>query len=610
MAPEPPQADPERIRRARHELAARGLIAGSVPPALVGEQIEQSWRRSVAHEVSLDAVPQGGADLDPALPLRRAAETVVRRWAEGLGQLRVSLVVADATGRILVRRALDTRDEDALDAARAAVGYGFGEQDLGTNGLGTPLQVKGDVYISGAEHFTDGLAGLTCAGTPVLDPVTGRAVGALAVASRADEAHPLMLGVARQAAAEVMEALRDETAGPDLEIARAFRGLRGPDRAVLVMSADTVMTDLPGLARIDAQTQAVLWETLRRRSPGEEPVRLSLPGLEGEALARRLPGAEAAYALEFDAVPAPEPALGRAAAAPRSGPPAGGGPERGAGTAPSVGVHPSEMAVAYDGIGDALTAAAEQTGLVELTGPRGSGKRFQAVRWLRDRALAAGTADAPDPLHVELADVTGPQGEDLLRRVAARGRAVVVAGTLPTAAETAQARAGLRTTVARVVLEHPEAPRVVLLRSVDASAEDDVAGQVRLPALAEVPQDIPALLARLSERLHPGAPPPRFSPEALQRILAWPWPDNMAGLSRLVSLLPGLRRGATVQVEDLPAALRAGPGSRLTRMEQAERDAIVAALREHGGNRSAAAAALGIGRATLYRRLKALRITV
>ncbi|WP_412566459.1 helix-turn-helix domain-containing protein [Streptomyces chartreusis] len=39
-------------------------------------------------------------------------------------------------------------------------------------------------------------------------------------------------------------------------------------------------------------------------------------------------------------------------------------------------------------------------------------------------------------------------------------------------------------------------------------------------------------------------------------------------------------------------------------MELAERSAILEALRRHGGNKARAATALGIGRATLYRKLR------
>lgn len=48
--------------------------------------------------------------------------------------------------------------------------------------------------------------------------------------------------------------------------------------------------------------------------------------------------------------------------------------------------------------------------------------------------------------------------------------------------------------------------------------------------------------------------------------------------------------------------------SSLSRYEQSERGAIVAALAEADGNKSRAADILGIGRTTLYRKMRALKI--
>lgn len=61
--------------------------------------------------------------------------------------------------------------------------------------------------------------------------------------------------------------------------------------------------------------------------------------------------------------------------------------------------------------------------------------------------------------------------------------------------------------------------------------------------------------------------------------------------------------GGTVAVDDLPDELRSPRRSRGT-MESAEREAVVEALRGADGNRSRAAHALGIGRTTLYRKMR------
>lgn len=67
--------------------------------------------------------------------------------------------------------------------------------------------------------------------------------------------------------------------------------------------------------------------------------------------------------------------------------------------------------------------------------------------------------------------------------------------------------------------------------------------------------------------------------------------------------------GRTVEPFHLPERMwEAAERRRLSRIESVQRTEIVAALRESGGNRSAAAALLGIGRTTLYRKLRELRI--
>jgi transcriptional regulator of acetoin/glycerol metabolism len=64
-----------------------------------------------------------------------------------------------------------------------------------------------------------------------------------------------------------------------------------------------------------------------------------------------------------------------------------------------------------------------------------------------------------------------------------------------------------------------------------------------------------------------------------------------------------------VTTADLPPTwLHEVTRGHLTAMQTAESDAIAAALREHGGNKAAAATALGISRSSLYRKLRQYRL--
>ena len=69
----------------------------------------------------------------------------------------MTLFLADEDGRIVSRRIVDAQDERTMDRANAVEGFDFSEQSLGTNGLGTPIEARGVVFVRGAEHFNDAL---------------------------------------------------------------------------------------------------------------------------------------------------------------------------------------------------------------------------------------------------------------------------------------------------------------------------------------------------------------------------------------------------------------------------------------------------------------------
>ncbi|BBC31316.1 hypothetical protein SGFS_026100 [Streptomyces graminofaciens] len=135
------------------------------------------------------------------------------------------------------------------------------------------------------------------------------------------------------------------------------------------------------------------------------------------------------------------------------------------------------------------------------------------------------------------------------------------------------------------------------------------ARSVTLPALRERPEDIRELLDALAPRPAPGRPPLAWTLDALRALEQHPWPGNVTELAHVVRALAEQRRATgPVRRAELPDPVREGPASRrLSPMEHAERAAILEALRRHGGNKARAAAALGIARATLYRKLRGYR---
>ncbi|WP_177227968.1 sigma-54-dependent Fis family transcriptional regulator [Micrococcus terreus] len=608
------------MRQARELLITQGLRGLVVPSSLVPEEIERSWRRSVSLRVDPTAEPRVLGAVDPDAAILRAAGRILDQWQDSLTDSHLSLLLADQDGRIVSRRIVTPQDERRLDRANAVEGFDFSEGSLGTNGLGTPIEARSVVFVRGPEHYHEALAQLACAGAPLRHPITGRIVGSIALASPAVSAHGLMVSIVRQIGNQIAEELVSQADSRDLELARTYRVFRSSRSPVLVMNAQTVMTDLPTLSHLDTETHAVLWDRLLRHGWSEETFQLELPLLGTVATARRMGRIpqEPLFVLEFtEPLTLPASVMTDASDEPAGGQGIRTDPE--ASRRADLGPDGPEMVTGpYGTVRRALDNAADRALVLRLTGAPGTGKRHQALAWLRKRT-------GQEPLTVDagrLAAATESRpGTDrdwaAVEQALTAGRGVVV-----TNAEALDRRSRTRLQQSSATaLEAGSTARVLLTEQLQeqnsGSIVPTVSGgagttegtvEVTVPSLAELRGELPGVIREVAAGLFPGARPLRFSPGALQSLLAWTWPGNVAELRDVLAGLPTAARTGLVQVQHLPPALRQAAGPRLSRYEQSERETIVAALRDAEWNKSRAAEILGIGRTTLYRKIRSLRI--
>jgi two-component system response regulator HydG len=135
--------------------------------------------------------------------------------------------------------------------------------------------------------------------------------------------------------------------------------------------------------------------------------------------------------------------------------------------------------------------------------------------------------------------------------------------------------------------------------------------QLKLPPLRERKSDIPLLVNSFLEKFSdPQRPIRTISEDAMRRLMAYDWPGNVRELENAVERAVALGSGPILHMGDLPSNLQQGGDDRsldsdeLTTLEEMERRAILRALRETNGDKLAAARLLGIGKTTLYRKLK------
>jgi two-component system response regulator HydG len=105
-----------------------------------------------------------------------------------------------------------------------------------------------------------------------------------------------------------------------------------------------------------------------------------------------------------------------------------------------------------------------------------------------------------------------------------------------------------------------------------------------------------------------------IDPEAQRKLLAFDWPGNVRQLENSMERAVALTRSEQIQVEDLPERVvqfdrTSRPADdvdleHLLTLDQIERRQIERVIRQHHGNKTRAAKALGIDRRTLYRKLE------
>jgi Nif-specific regulatory protein len=135
--------------------------------------------------------------------------------------------------------------------------------------------------------------------------------------------------------------------------------------------------------------------------------------------------------------------------------------------------------------------------------------------------------------------------------------------------------------------------------------------ELRAPPLRERGEDIALLVNFLLDhfRRQHGRPHLRLSEAARQKLLAYSWPGNVRQLRNVIDSAVVLAEDPEIKPADLGLHEPAGEESESLNLKYWEKRLIGEALRKSGGNVPEAAALLGLGRATLYYKIKQYGLT-
>ncbi|MFC8381710.1 sigma-54-dependent Fis family transcriptional regulator [Nocardia sp. NPDC057272] len=576
MKPEAPAAPPE-----------------ATTASLMSPLIVRSWKRSSACGLRQDApveLPyQGNYDADSRL--LRAAQPVLERLVETMSDTHHSIFLADRDARIIDRMVGTKSLVHTLDKAYIAPGFEFPEELAGTNGVGTALEEASVVVVLGTEHFSQYLHEFACVGVPIRHPILGTTEGIVDFTCFAKDYNPLIRPLLIEVAKHIETRLSQDASAAQVALLETFvrtcRTHRGP---VVALRPDIFLTNTPASDHLGSADQAVLWDAATTLASmgrdngfvdlasGRFQLRLTTVDTGG----REAPGFVCRLAHEG---PPPPKARSMVRVARPSAP-----------TLPG-------RSPQWKRVREQLDALANSADPVAITGEPGTGKVHLAKHLHRSSSRGSGVRifdaaaesnDLGTGIIDRCHDTLGNGDTVIIRRI----------DLLPTA------------TLGRLgdLARQPNAPGRLVVTCDDAASEAAertlaaCAQYVWLPPLRQRSDDIADLVPALLADLAPGRQARCASP-AVQALMRYPWPGNTTELRDVLTSALVKAQSGEIGLSHLPPwILKRAHLRRFSPMEQAERELIISTLASVSNNRTEAARILGIGRATLYRRLRTLGI--
>ncbi|KLO28044.1 transcriptional regulator [Mycolicibacter heraklionensis] len=597
------------LRTAAERMAF--LEFGRPSVAGVSDLVVASWERS--RDAGVDVVRPISTftdEIDTDSLLARCARPVLDQLGNDTSAANLPLAVGLTDRRVRVVHRIDSSSTAThlFDRVQYAPGFDFSEAAVGTNGAGTVFESGQAVSIVGPEHYSESLEGFAASGAPILDPVTGRVEGVVAIATLTQAWNPVMHILVKNAAKEISRNLLLDRSQTQQAVFDAYLRVtaRSARAAVFAFGAALLIASPAAQQMFDAGEQQVLRDhatfLLARRERASDT--LVLPGSQRLVRIRGtrvFAGTEIAGMLVIA-----EPATSRRAGS------VGASAEPGVlplGLTTLFGSHESlagGRSPAWVRACDELRAALENQTPVLLVGEPGVGK-FTLATQLFQSVYPGARSVTVDAEQLATQGIAGPLPDD------PGGPTLHIARDIDRA-DTAGVEALNAYFAAVESLDSPGWMVATVSQDPSGStpAFDALLGHfhaaITVPPLRYRTDDLPGITAALLRGIAPERKV-RLSPAAHRLVGRHSWPGNIAQLREALVHALRQRQIGEIADTDLPGYCQSVARRALTQLEVIERDAIVAALRQAGDNRAAAAAQLGMSRSSLYRKLKTYGIT-
>ena len=633
-------------------MAWENFVTGApLAAAAVSKVVLSSWQRSLRAGVEpgtrLAPLVTGG---DALALLRRnnqdllwAAQGLFVTSAHLLASSGSIMLLTDPNG-VVLEVAGDMHTLETAQDVHLIEGGQWHESVVGTNGIGTALAMRQPVQVHAAEHFGEGIKRWTCAASPVFLPGTEQILGVIDISGPPSTYQRGNLVLALAAARQMEAVLAERSSREHVQLLEASMKFSASSTTAAMLVIDRnaklihISGNLPGLE----------WR-LGTCLPGLEP------GRDVQEWARRLP--EALRPEWLHPVRVNGKTIGALLVMPKR-------PRSVTAGQPFAGVDSSqggesEIDPSRSDFGNllghsqVLRAAIDRARLLSgrrvgvlIHGETGVGKELfaRAIHGDEDRSGPFMTfncgATSKELIGSELfghvrGAYTGATSEGRAGRFElAHGGTLCLdeIGELPLELQPVLLRCLEEGVVCRLGEAKPRRVNVRLLAMTNRNLLKEVeAGRfrrdlyhrisvtsIRVPPLRERESDIELLTEHFNHSLaeRHGISSRSFGPNVMALLCAYAWPGNVRELRNVVESLLLTSNENVVDCAELPEELRAevahGVGiaaaAAATSLEEAERLAIVRAVKAMHGNLAQAARSLGVSRSTLYRKVERYRL--
>lgn len=198
--------------------AAQGVQPLAAGPSLhlPAPEVEERWLR---HPI--------GRDLEPWLQELQAVSADSSHL----------VVVTDASGHIL-RIEGDRRVQLKAQEMNFIAGANWSEGAAGTNAIGTVLATGQPVQVFSAEHFCRPVHRWTCSAAPIRDPATGAMLGVIDLTGLREAVHPHSLSVVMATAQAVEQRLRERLQMERFQVAEQYLQALGHNPRQMLAAVD------------------------------------------------------------------------------------------------------------------------------------------------------------------------------------------------------------------------------------------------------------------------------------------------------------------------------------------------------------------------------------